>query len=69
MSAATTACHAMSPAFATAHPALVAAVLSTFSNLFMTFACYGHPRNRPLKIDDLRAALCPPGAVYFNFRG
>ena len=35
----------MIPAFFSAHPALTAAVLLTFSNLFMTFAWYGHLRN------------------------
>jgi uncharacterized protein (DUF486 family) len=30
------------PAFAAQHPALVCAVLLTCSNLFMTFAWYGH---------------------------
>ena len=34
----------MNPAFVTAHPALACAVLLTFSNLFMTFAWYGHLR-------------------------
>ena len=37
--------HAMNPSFASiaaAHPALACAVLLTLSNLFMTFAWYGH---------------------------
>ncbi len=33
------------PAFAASHPALVAALLLTCSNLFMTFAWYGHLKN------------------------
>jgi uncharacterized protein (DUF486 family) len=33
------------PAFATSHPALTAALLLTCSNLFMTFAWYGHLKN------------------------
>ena len=32
----------MTPAFATAHPALACAALLTLSNLFMTVAWYGH---------------------------
>jgi len=35
----------MNPAFFTTHPPLACAVLLTFSNLFMTFAWYGHLRN------------------------
>jgi uncharacterized protein len=35
----------MNPAFFTAQPALACAVLLTFSNVFMTFAWYGHLRN------------------------
>jgi hypothetical protein len=35
----------MNPTFFTAHPAAACAVLLTFSNLFMTFAWYGHLRN------------------------
>jgi uncharacterized protein (DUF486 family) len=35
---------AMNPAYFAAHPALACAVLLTFSNLFMTFAWYGHLR-------------------------
>lgn len=35
----------MSFAPVVAHPALAAAVLLTFSNLFMTFAWYGHLKN------------------------
>ena len=34
----------MNPAYFAAHPALACAVLLTFSNLFMTFAWYGHLR-------------------------
>jgi uncharacterized protein (DUF486 family) len=35
----------MNPASFAAHPALTCVALLTFSNLFMTFAWYGHLRN------------------------
>ena len=49
------------------YPALTCAALLTVSNLFMTFAWYGHLKNlqeQPLWI----AALCLLAAVYFIFR-
>jgi hypothetical protein len=45
---------------------LACAVLLTVSNLLMTFAALY--MDQPLKLDDLWAALCLLGAVYFIFR-
>ncbi len=46
---------------------LTASGLLVLSNVFMTFAWYAHLKE-PLKLDDLWAALCLLGAVYFVFR-
>ena len=54
------------PAFAVQHPALVAAVLLTCSNLFMTFAWYGHLKHlndRPWWI----AAVISWGIALFEY--
>jgi len=54
------------PPFVTQHPALVAAVLLTCSNLFMTFAWYGHLKHlaeRPWWI----AALVSWGIALFEY--
>lgn len=54
------------PAFAAQHPALVAAVLRTASNLAMTFAWYGHRRHvhdRPWRI----AAVLSWGIALFEY--
>ena len=54
------------PAFAAQHPALVCAVLLTCSNLFMTFAWYGHLKHlsdRPWWI----AALLSWGIALFEY--
>ena len=54
------------PAFAAQHPALVAAVLLTCSNLFMTFAWYGHLKHladRPWWI----AAVISWGIALFEY--
>lgn len=54
------------PAFALQHPALVAAVMLTCSNLFMTFAWYGHLKHlgdRPWWI----AALISWGIALFEY--
>ena len=54
------------PAFAAQHPALVAAVLLTASNLFMTFAWYGHLKHlndRPWWI----AAVLSWGIALFEY--
>ena len=54
------------PAFAVQHPALVAAVLLTASNLFMTFAWYGHLKHlndRPWWI----AAVLSWGIALFEY--
>jgi len=56
----------MTPASIAAHPALVCAVLLTFSNLFMTFAWYGHLRtlhDKPWWI----AALVSWGIALFEY--
>ena len=56
----------MTPASIAAHPALVCAVLLTFSNLFMTFAWYGHLRN----LNDRKwyiAALVSWGIALFEY--
>jgi len=54
------------PAFAAQHPAFVAAVLLTCSNLFMTFAWYGHLKHlgdRPWWI----AAVLSWGIALFEY--
>ncbi|MET0442060.1 MAG: DMT family protein [Casimicrobiaceae bacterium] len=48
----------MSFAFFTAQPALACAVLLTFSNLFMTFAWYGHLRHLQDKPWWIAALIC-----------
>jgi len=56
----------MNPVTLAAHPALACAVLLTFSNLFMTFAWYGHLRNlqdKPWWI----AALVSWGIALFEY--
>ena len=56
----------MIPASIAAHPAVTCAVLLTFSNLFMTFAWYGHLRtlhDRPWWI----AALVSWGIALFEY--
>ena len=57
------------------NPLLSTSLLLIASNVFMTFAWYGHlknlaqsPMNQPLKLDYLYAAVCLMGAVYFIFR-
>ena len=56
----------MNPVMPAAHPALACAVLLTLSNLFMTFAWYGHLRNlqdKPWWI----AALVSWGIALFEY--
>jgi uncharacterized protein (DUF486 family) len=43
------------------HPYVFTPLMLIASNLFMTFAWYGHPKHW--------AGLCLLGAVYFIFRG
>jgi len=49
-------------------PIAATIVLLIFSNIFMTFAWYGHLRNLASS-PWVVAALCLCGAVYFVFRG
>lgn len=51
---------------ATQHPALSAAVLLTFSNLFMTFAWYGHLKNLATSPWWI-AALISWGIAFFEY--
>ena len=53
------------PAFAAQHPALIAAVLLTGSNVFMTFAWYGHLKftDRPLWL----VILASWGIAFFEY--